>query len=323
LDKAVFYMGKMIWQQILPYLPAETRDILLKADPRKMEALEELRIRPLLPLLLRFAHDEAFLAANGCLVNRPEEGRAISEAEIRKIVLLLADSSFYAVEEELRRGYITLPGGHRAGLCGRAVLVHGAVKTLKEISSVNMRIARPVTGLAAPILPRLKDAEGRLYHTLIVSEPRGGKTTLLRDLTCAISNGLGIAPMRVGVVDERSELAAMRGGIPQLPIGNRSDVMDGCPKAEGIGMLLRSMGPEVVVCDEIGRPEDAAAILEAVGGGVRMLCSAHGGSAEEILGRPVLEHLLAQKAFERIILLSRREGPGTLEWIRDGAFQSC
>ena len=316
-------MTKMIYHQIFPFLPAEIREMLIKAEPKKMESLEELRLRPLLPPLCRFGHDEAFLASDGGLVDRPEEGRALSETELRKTVLLLADSSFYAVEEELRRGYITLPGGHRAGLCGRAVLARGAVKTLKEISAINIRIARPVTGLAAPILPRLKDEAGRLYHTLIVSEPRGGKTTLLRDLTCALSNGQGIAPMRVGVIDERSELAAMRGGIPQLPIGIRSDVMDGCPKAEGISMLLRSMGPEALVCDEIGRPEDAAAILEAVGGGIRMLCSAHGGSADEILGRPVLAELLRQRAFERIILLSRREGPGTLEWIKDSAFQSC
>ena len=146
---------------------------------------------------------------------------------------------------------------------------------------------------------------------------------MLRDLTLTLSNGEGTSPVRVGIVDERSEIAAMRGGIPQLPIGIRSDVMDGCPKAEGIIMLLRSMGPEVIVCDEIGRPEDAAAILEAVSGGVKMLCTAHGGSAEEISNRPVLASLLNQRAFNRIVLLSRREGPGTLEWIRDGAFEPC
>ena len=129
--------------------------------------------------------------------------------------------------------------------------------------------------------------------------------------------------MRVGIVDERSELAAMRGGIPQLPIGIRSDVLDGCPKAEGINMLLRSMGPEVIVCDEIGREEDAAAIMEAVNGGVRMLCSAHGASKEDLLSRPVLSGLLQQKAFDRIVLLSRREGPGTVEWVKNGSFLPC
>lgn len=316
-------MEKMIYRQILPYLPLELRQILLNCDQQRLDALEELRLRPLLPPLLRFSHDEAFLAADGSLTEHPQAGRPLSESELRKTVLLLSDSSFYAVEEELRRGYITLPGGHRAGLCGRAVLAAGAVKTLKDISAVNIRIARPIIGLAAPLLPRLIDGNGRLRHTLIVSEPRGGKTTLLRDLTRVVSDGEGVRPLRVGVIDERSELAAMRGGIPQLPIGIRSDVMDGCPKAEGINMLLRSMGPEALVCDEIGRPEDAAAIMEAVNGGVKMLCSAHGASAEEIMSRPVLSQLIKQRAFERIVLLSRREGPGTLEWVKDGSLQAC
>lgn len=316
-------MANMIFDQILPYLPTKIRDMLQRADPKRMAQLEELRLKPLLCPLCRFSYDEAFLAEDGSLVDCPEQGRAISEEELRKTLLLLSDSSFYAIEEELRRGYITLPGGHRAGLCGRAVLSHGAVKTIKDISSVNIRIARPISGLAAPLLSRLLDEKGRLYHTLIVSEPRGGKTTLLRDITRTLSNGEGVDPMRIGIVDERSELAAMRNGLPQMPIGIRSDVMDGCPKAEGINMLLRSMGPEVIVCDEIGRQEDTAAILEAVSGGVRMLCSAHASSVEEIKNRPILAELIRQKSFERIILLSRKKGPGTVEWIKTGDFEPC
>ncbi len=316
-------MEKMIYQQILPYLPLELRETLFLADQTKLQTLEELRLKPLLPPLLRFAHDEAFLHQDGHMVNDPEEASVFSEEQMRKTIMLLSDSSFYAIEEELRRGYITLPGGHRAGLSGRAVLSHGEIKNIKDISSINIRIARPIRGLAAPLLDRLLDQQRRIHHTLIVSQPRGGKTTLLRDLTRTLSNGEDILPLRVGIVDERSELAAMRHGIAQLPIGIRSDVMDGCPKAEGINILIRSMGPEAIVCDEIGRPEDADAILEAINTGVKMICSAHAGSAEEILSRPVLKKLLAEKAFERIILLSRREGPGTLEWIKDGSFKPC
>lgn len=323
MDKAVFIMEIMLYQQILPYLPLDLRETLLRCDQSRLQFLEELRLKPLLPPLLRFAHDEAFLDIDGSLVCDPQKATILKEEQMRKIILLLCDSSFYAIEEELRRGYITLPGGHRAGLSGRAVLSRGEIKTIKDISSVNIRIARAISGLAAPLLPRLTDSQNKILHTLIVSQPRGGKTTLLRDLTRTLSNGEGIEPLRVGLVDERSELAAMRNGIAQLPIGIRTDVMDGCPKAEGINMLIRSMGPEVVVCDEIGRPEDVAAIFEAINAGVRMICSAHAGSEEEILSRPVLNELLQQKAFERIILLSRKEGPGTIEWIKDGAFQPC
>lgn len=316
-------MTDLAYKQILTYLPADLREMLRRADQEQLAQLEELRLKPLTPPLCRFSNNEAFLAWDGSLVAHPQDGQALSISELHKTVMLLSDSSFYAIEEELRRGYITLPGGHRAGLCGRAVLSHGEIKNLKEISAINIRIARPVNGLAAPLLPYLLDPSGRLYHTLIVSEPRGGKTTLLRDLIRTISDGDNTIPMRVGIVDERSELAAMRGGIPQLPIGIRSDVLDGCPKAEGINMLLRSMGPEVIVCDEIGREEDAAAIMEAVNGGVRMLCSAHGASKEDLLSRPVLSGLLQQKAFDRIVLLSRREGPGTVEWVKNGSFLPC
>lgn len=316
-------MQKATYHQILAYLPASLRNSLLKADQQQLEHLEELRLKPLQPPLCRFNNREAFLTAEGDLVSEPVAATPFSISDLHKTVMLLSDSSFYAIEEELRRGYITLPGGHRAGLCGRAVLAHGEIKNLKEISAINIRIARPVSGLAAPLLPHLLDENGKLHHTLIVSEPRGGKTTLLRDIIRTISDGIGVQPMRVGIVDERSEIAAMRNGIPQLPIGIRSDVLDGCPKAEGINMLLRSMGPEALVCDEIGREEDAAAILEAINGGVRMLCSAHGGSEEDINSRPVLARLLQQKAFNRIILLSRKNGPGTVEWIKDGGFRPC
>ncbi len=316
-------MAKLAYQQILPYLPAELREMLRHADERQLAQLEELRLKPLTPPLCRFSEGEAFLSADGALVKKAADGAPLSLSDLHKTVMLLSDSSFYAVEEELRRGYITLPGGHRAGLCGRTVLQHGEIKSLKEISAVNIRIARPVAGLAAPLLPRLLDQQGQLHHTLIVSAPRGGKTTLLRDLIRALSDGEGTAPAHIGVVDERSELAAMRGGVPQLPIGIRSDVLDGCPKAEGITMLLRSMGPEIIVCDEIGREEDAAAIMEAIHGGVRMLCSAHASSQEELFSRPVLASLLQHQAFSRIVMLSRRQGPGTIEWVKDGSLQPC
>ena len=316
-------MKNIIQEQIFPFLPQELRSLLSAIPEEKLAAAEELRLRPAVPPLLRFADSEAFVGKGGLLTDDPGCGMLFSNEELRKTVLLLTDSSFYALEEELRRGYVTLPGGHRAGLCGRAVLHNGRIRTLREISAVNIRVARPLRSLAAPLLPRLLDKEGRLQHTLIVAPPRAGKTTLLRDLTCAVSNGEGIVPMRVGLVDERSELAALRCGIPQLPVGSRTDVLDGCPKAEGIGMLLRAMGPELLVCDEIGREEDALAVEDAINAGVRLLLSAHCGSSDELHSRPVLKRLMREKAFDRIIMLSRRQGPGTVEWIKDGAMQPC
>lgn len=316
-------MEQDAYRQVLPYLPSAIGRLLEEADPLHLTQLEEIRLRPEIPVLLRCGCGEGFLCADGSLSDDPAKARLLTGEEMRKTVLLLTDSSLYALEEELRRGYVTLPGGHRAGLCGRAVLSGGRVRTMRDISAIDIRIARHVSGSAAPLLPRLTDEDGKLRHTLVVSQPGGGKTTLLRDIAKAVSNGEGAAPMRVGMIDERSELAALRSGIPQLPVGVRTDVLDGCPKAEGMGMMLRSMGPELIVCDEIGRPEDAAAIRDAVNSGVRLLASAHGGSEAEIRNRPVLAELLAEGVFERMILLSRRHGPGTVEWLKDGEMRPC
>lgn len=301
--------------QILPYLPQSLRALLEALPAERMARLEELRLKPELPVVLRFDEDEALLTADGGLsADQHAAGlRLLNADEMRRIVLLLADSSLYALEEELRRGYITLAGGHRAGLSGRAVLAHGAVKTIKEISGVNIRIARHVAGAALPLLPRILAEDGRPLPTLLVSPPRAGKTTMLRDLARLLSDGVGVAPLRVGLVDERSELAAMRNGVAQLPIGLRTDVMDGCPKAEGMLLLLRSMSPDVLVTDEIGREEDAQALREAAYAGVAVIASAHGCDEAEIRMRPALAALLAENAFRRIVVLSRRHGPGTIE----------
>lgn len=303
------------YQQIFPYLPQSLRNLLEALPPEQLRGLEEIRLKPGLPVLLRFDESEALLTSAGNLTSdQTAEGlRLLSPDEMRRTVLLLADSSLYAFEEELRRGYITLNGGHRAGLTGRAVLAQGAIRTIKEISGINIRIARHIAGVALPLLPCLVDAQARLLPTLIISPPRAGKTTMLRDLARLLSDGVGIPPLRVGLVDERSELAAMRNGIAQLPVGLRTDVMDGCPKAEGMLLLLRSMSPDVLITDEIGRSEDAAALREAAHAGVAVIASAHGCDEAEIRLRPVLAGLLAENAFRRIVILSRRHGPGTIE----------
>ncbi|MEG1537936.1 MAG: stage III sporulation protein AA, partial [Clostridiales bacterium] len=301
------------YQQILPYLPGGWRELLASLPQQELAALEELRLKPEQPVLARFHQREAFIGGDGYLEQDEALAPRLTREEFRKTVLLVTDSSFYALEEELRRGYITLPGGHRAGITGRAVLEKGVVRTLREISGINMRLARHIPGLALPLLPWLFNQQGDLQQTLLVAPPRAGKTTMLRDIACLLSAGAYGSPLTCGIVDERSELAALRQGLPQLPIGLRSDVLDGCPKAEGLMMLLRSMSPQVLICDEIGRPEDVTALQEAAHAGVRVIASAHGADVGELTRRPALESLLTAKAFTRIVFLSRRLGPGTIE----------
>ncbi|MGI5891380.1 MAG: stage III sporulation protein AA [Bacillota bacterium] len=305
--------------EILPYLPEKLRKKITRLSPPLLDELEEIRLRNGLPVALRFHRGEYFLTSEGKCSSKASEGEAFSMEEMHQAVLLLSNSSFYAMAEELRRGYITLTGGHRAGLCGRAVLENGYIKHLTEISSINIRLARWIPGTADQILPLICHGKDPSlpYPTLLVSPPRAGKTTILRDLARQFS----IRGFNVGIVDERSELAAMLKGKPQFPIGPRSDVLDACPKAEGMMLMIRSMSPEIIICDEIGREEDAYAIREVANAGVIIIASAHGSDKDDLLKRPVLANLLAEKAFDRIAFFSRNKGPGTLEYVLDANLQ--
>jgi stage III sporulation protein AA len=163
--------------------------------------------------------------------------------------------------------------------------------------------------------------QGRHPHsTLILSPPQCGKTTLLRDLVRALSTGsiAGLPPQKVSVIDERSEISGSVDGVPQFQLGPRTDVLDACPKAEGMLMAIRSLSPEVVVTDEIGRQEDVQAVLEATHAGVSVMASAHAGSLEQWQSRPNMMDLFRSVAFSRYIILSRRRGPGTVEQVLNG-----
>lgn len=202
--------------------------------------------------------------------------------------------SIYTLEEELKRGYITIEGGHRVGLAGKVILEQGKVKAIRDISSFNIRIAREKVGIAQTLIPRIY-RDGWL-HTMIIGPPQTGKTTLLRDIARIISSGdqgSGLPASKVGIVDERSEIAGCVNGIPQMTFGNRIDVLDACPKAEGMMMMIRSMSPEVLVVDEIGRHEDAEAIMEAVNAGIKLIMTTHGNSWRKLRGarlyRPYLK----------------------------------
>lgn len=189
----------------------------------------------------------------------------VPESLLREAVEAFSSHSLYAYEEELRQGFFTIQGGHRIGVAGKVVLEHGAVKTMKYLSFLNVRIAHEIRGCADGILPYIYEADRceinrEIFHTLLISPPRCGKTTLLRDLIRQISNGNAFHPgMTVGVVDERSEIGACYHGIPQNDLGIRSDVLDDCPKHLGMMMLIRTMSPKVVAVDEIGSREDLEA----------------------------------------------------------------
>ncbi|WP_080838338.1 stage III sporulation protein AA [Cohnella massiliensis] len=298
----------------LDLMPSVLRSLLAGLPQAIAGTLEEIRIRENRPLEIGYGGRYGFVRSDGSVTGDFKSAYKPDRDQCRALLETITNHSLYAVEEELRRGYVTVSGGHRIGLVGRTVTEGGAVRQVKDIAGFNVRIARPRVGCAAAVLPGLLDQAARtVKHTLIVSPPQHGKTTLLRDMARAVSSGewghpqaAGWGGRKVGIVDERSEIAASERGIPTFDLGPRTDVLDACPKAEGIMMMIRSMSPEVIVVDEIGRGEDAYALREALHAGVRVIATAHAAGLDDVLMRPVLSELARDRVFGAYVLLSRQ-----------------
>ncbi|HYF80073.1 MAG TPA: stage III sporulation protein AA [Symbiobacteriaceae bacterium] len=304
-------------QEILPVLAPRVAQFIQAALPHLPAPLEEIRLREDRPLHLVHSGGDAFVGRSEGLTQDPLRAATASHDDVLRTFQMMAQGSVYAWEDEIRGGFLTLMGGHRVGLAGRAVLDAGRIRTLKQVSSLNIRVAREVPGCGSALLPRLVRG-GRLVSTLIISPPQAGKTTLLRDLVRQISAGApaaGLKGCKVGLVDERSEVAGCSAGVPQRDVGPRTDVLDACPKAEGMMLLIRSLSPAVVAVDEIGRPEDSTAVMEALHAGVAVLATAHGYSVDDVARRPALAELIRAGAFGRAVILGRSRGPGTVEQV--------
>lgn len=298
-------------EEVLAVLPSNVKALLDSFPPKTIAKIEEIRVRVHRPL-------EVVIAGKPAYPKKNQVPYMVSAQDAMELLNKLSHHSLYAFEEELKRGYITIRGGHRVGLAGKVVTEKGHVKMIRDIASFNIRIAKQKIGAAAQCAPYLY--RNGWCNTVIIGPPQTGKTTLLRDLTRIISSGdetKGVQACKVGVVDERSEIAGCVKGIPQHELGARVDVLDACPKAEGMMMMIRSMSPDVLVVDEIGGEEDIAAIHEAVNAGVKLIMTAHASSREELLRRPAVKALLESEVFERYIELVRRDRPGIIRRVLD------
>jgi len=285
--------------QFLQYLPDEAVEIIRKEGDEYLGKITEIRLRTSKPIIVYARGREKILSAKA------------SPQLIKKTIELISGYSLYAWEDELRAGFITLPGGCRVGLCGKAVVEDEKIKTLSNISAINMRIKHEVRGCADTVLKSIKN----IGHTMIISPPGCGKTTLLRDLARRISDG----GKTVAIADERSEIAGCYMGVPLNDVGIRTDVLDRCPKSDGMVMLLRSMSPEFIIADEIGTEKDIRAIEQIVNAGVKIICTAHGGGVKDIREGNKLKNLVG--LFDNYIVLSAKNGPGTIEGIYNNEFK--
>lgn len=288
---------------MLKYLSPVLRGIVNQASLSK---LEEVRIRLNRPLMVKDESGFLFLSVTG-QPSAAQHSYMVTKDDLDRTLQLITENSWYAWEQEIQGGYLTLPGGHRVGIGGQAVYSGGQLKTIKNIASLNFRQARAVVGAADPIISQIVTRGGYIRSTLIVSPPGCGKTTLLRDLTRQVANfGLQIV-----VIDERSEIASCYLGVPQLDVGVQTDVLDGYVKEIGVHHALRALGPQVVVTDEIGHGGDARILSELARSGVKVIATCHGDSWEQLKGRSWAKESL--EMFELVVILSRRQGPGTIE----------
>ena len=270
-------------------LPQRLRQEALMLPREDQCRAEEFRLRAGRPMSVVLPEGERVL------------GRApVHSRELDQLVEIASRASLHAVLDQVRRGYLTMAGGHRVGLCGTVSLREGEIHSLSRYSSADVRIARQVKGAADPVRDALCPG-GRLTSTLILAPPGMGKTTLLRDLIRQVSDGVGCRPLRVSLADERGEVAALYGGVPQLEVGGRTDVVEGCPKAQGLMLLLRAMNPQVLAADEITAPEDVAALRTAAGCGVTLLATAHGESRADLERRSLYRPLLEEHIVQRLV----------------------
>lgn len=281
------------------------------------DRLQEIRLRVQAPLMIQYENREYYISREGNLTKEQDNCYMVSKDDIKETVEYISHYSLYAYEDEIRQGFITVQGGHRVGMAGKVIMENGRIKSMKYISFINVRLSHQLRGCADVLLPFVEE-EGEVYHTLIISPPRCGKTTLLRDLIRQLSDGSESGNgVTVGVVDERSEIGACYMGIPQNDLGIRTDILDCCPKAKGMLMLIRTMSPQVIAVDEIGGRDDLEAIEYVRNCGCKLIATVHGSSIDDVRTKPVLRELIQEHAFERYVILGDIKQAGRITEIFD------
>ena len=293
----------MITSYLLKYLPKNLSHILSCYD--SFENSEELRLRSGKKAIF-FAEGREFVTEY-----------ITKKIEIEQAVAALAEHSLYSVREDIAKGFFTVRGGVRIGVGGKAVTAGGRIVQIRDFTSLNIRFPREYRGSGTGVLPYILKS-GAPANTIILSPPQFGKTTLLRDVVRILSSGENCMPRKCAVVDERGEIS----GGGSFDVGDRTDVLLDCPKAEGMAMALRALSPEVIATDEIGGDGDLAAIREMANCGIKLLATAHARDMTELSSRLFFRELMETGVIERVIVLSGALGRGTVQAVLDGKWKN-
>lgn len=286
------------YEQTLAYIESGIRAALSAIPAAQKEHVQEIRLREGRQPSLFMGGREQILQC-----------RKVTRADIDESFRLACEYSIHSYQREIAQGFLTVRGGHRIGLCGTAVVKCGVVESVKDISGMNIRVAREVFGSADEIMHRVLSGDGQ-GGILLAGAPSSGKTTILRDLCRQLGK-----TTKLSIIDERGEIAAVYRGIPQNAVGEQSDVFDGYPKAAGIMMALRVMSPQVIACDEIGDEADCKGIEACLHAGVRIIATAHASSIPELYARRHIASMLESGAFGKIVLLDNAQNAGKIKAI--------
>lgn len=291
---------------------------------KNIEYITEIRIRVEKPILIYMNQKEVSIDMEGNFIYVCDNGKRFSYKEIQQLIDFWCRDSRYAFQNEIKRGFLTIEGGHRIGICGE--VIHGEdeqVQSIKYVSSLNIRVAHEIKNVAEKIIKYIC-IDKNIKNTLIVSPPGAGKTTLLRDIIRLLSDGCEDSTgLSVGLVDERGEIAACYQGIPQLDVGKRTDVLDNCKKSVGMRMLLRSMAPAVIAVDELGNEDEMKLIQQMSGNGCAVIATIHGNSVEELKEKKILIEIWEQKLFKNIIFLFKEKNQFCMELYDIGKEVKC
>ena len=294
-------------------LCGEISAVLMRISDIKKQAIQEIRLRSGKPVALSDGTDTLFVCKDGGIVYTPERGFICTQRNIFDTFKQLCSYSIYSRQNEIKNGYITVRGGHRIGLCGTAEIKNGEVSTVTDITSLNIRISRQIYGAAAEIMKNITPVCGGV---LIAGAPSTGKTTLLRDIAYRLSQGHGCRIMRTCVIDERGELSGGYRDDNEIDLG-LCDILRGYPKGEGIMQAIRSLSPQVIICDEVGTQEDAMAVAHGANAGAYIIATIHAQDYKSLVKRKQARKLIETDAFKTLVFLGSSDKPGICSEVID------